>query len=68
MQKALDFEIQQKAIISELLSNMHRDTEAAFDQAFDAVGRLLKLDYIVYYASMPGVEDIMELRNFWCKN
>lgn len=68
IRRSLDFEIQQKKIVLNLMNRARNSSVQEFCRGFEDAGKLLNLDYIVYYAPVAGDENHMDLVYFWTRN
>lgn len=66
---ALIYEIQQKETLSHMSEYLMRENESkSFEKAFEEIGKLLDIDYIVHYAMSSDNPEVMEIKDFWCKS
>ena len=62
----LDFEIKEKKIVNSMLSDLE-DGSLDLEKYMEKAGKLLGVDFVVYYEYDDSNREVMHLRQFWSK-
>ena len=63
---ALEFEIKEKKLISKMLSEAEKGSKD-FYKFFEKAGKILDIDYVVYYVVNKDNPEKMDLMDYWAK-
>ncbi len=63
---ALEFEIKEKKLISKLISEVEKGS-TDFYKYFEKAGKILDIDYVVYYVVNKDNPEKMDLMDYWAK-